>query len=408
VFEDTVHHKAYAIRAAWLQTGSAPYLASLRMDQSKSWEEFVEACSYSRIPAENMVWADRSGTIGYQAVGIAPNRPNWSGLVPVPGDGRYEWNGFLPIKELPHVMNPDKGYYNTSNEYQIPRGWPHSAALHYLWADPYRAQSVAEVLASGRKFSVADMVQLQNNDLSIPARSLVPLLRDLDIADPTVKTAAHMLGQWNDVLDKDSVEAGIYEMFQRHLMTNVRDTVVPADARAYVGMPAMARIIAWMQAPDGRFGADPLAGRNAILIKSLNEAVAELTRRLGRDMAAWKLGAYHYAQIQSPFSNAVRSDLQAQYDVGHAPRGGDSYTIDATGGADNQPSGGSFKIVMDSENWDNSVGLNNPGQSGDIASPHYRDLYALWSRGKYFPVFYSQEKVASVAEKTVTLAPTAR
>ena len=75
VFEDSVHHKAYAVRAAWLETGSAPYLASLRMDQSKSWEEFVEACSYSRIPAENMVWADRGGNIGYQAVGIAPNRP---------------------------------------------------------------------------------------------------------------------------------------------------------------------------------------------------------------------------------------------------------------------------------------------------------------------------------------------
>jgi penicillin amidase len=219
---------------------------------------------------------------------------------------------------------------------------------------------------------------LQNNDLSIPARSLAPLLRDLDITDPTVKTAAHMLWQWNDVLDKDSVEAGIYEMFQRHLMTNVRDAVVPADARAYVGMPAMARIIAWMQAPDGRFGAG---------------------------MAAWKLGAYHYAQIQSPFSNAVRPDLQAQYAVGHAPRGGDSYTIDATGGTDNQVAGGSLKIVMDAENWDNSVGLNNPGQSGDIASPHYRDLYALWSLGKYFPIFFSRGKVESVAEKTVTLAP---
>src|SRR6185312_6001986 len=101
VFEDKVHHKAYAVRAAWLETGSAPYLASLRMDQSTTWEQFVDACSFSRIPAENMVWADRAGNIGYQAVGIAPNRPNWSGLMPVPGDGRYEWNGFLPIKELP-------------------------------------------------------------------------------------------------------------------------------------------------------------------------------------------------------------------------------------------------------------------------------------------------------------------
>ncbi len=138
VFEDKIHHKAYAVRAAWRETGGAPYLASLRMDQSHTWQEFLDACSYSRIPAENMVWADRDGNIGYQAVGIAPKRPNWSGLVPVPGDGRYEWDGFLPIKELPHVLNPEKGFYNTSNDYQIPPGWPYKDALHYVWADPYR------------------------------------------------------------------------------------------------------------------------------------------------------------------------------------------------------------------------------------------------------------------------------
>src|SRR5665213_89484 len=405
VFEDPAHHKAYAVRAAWLETGSAPYLASLRMDQSKSWEEFVEACGYSRIPAENMVWADRSGNIGYQAVGIAPNRPNWSGLVPVPGDGRYEWNGFLPIKQLPHVKNPDKGYYNTSNEFQIPRGWPYKQALHYLWTDPYRAQSVAETLGSGRKFAVADMMQLQNSTLSIPARSLVPLLRDLDIADPTTKRAAERMLQWNFRLDKDSIAAGIYEMFQRRLIVNVREAVVPEDARATIGNPAMERIIAWMQAPDGRFGADPIAGRNAILVKSLGEAVAELTKRLGADMEAWELGAYHYARILSPFATAVRPDLEEKYDVGHVPRGGDSYTTDATGGTDNQGAGGSFKIVMDTEDWNNSVGLNNPGQSGDINDPHYRDLYPLWSQGKYFPIFYSRAKVETVAETRIMLEP---
>ena len=74
LYEDAAHHRAYALRAAWMETGSAPYLASLRMDQAKSWEEFRDACSYSRIPAENMVWADMSGTIGYQAVAITPIR----------------------------------------------------------------------------------------------------------------------------------------------------------------------------------------------------------------------------------------------------------------------------------------------------------------------------------------------
>jgi penicillin G amidase len=405
VFEDKTHHKAYAIRAAWLEAGGAPYLASLRMDQSHSWQQFQDASSYSRIPAENMVWADRDGNIGYQAVGIAPQRPNWSGLVPVPGDGRYEWDGFLPIRALPNVLNPEKGYYNTSNEYQIPRGWPYKEALHYVWTDPYRAESVAEVLGSGRRFTVADMIQLQNNNLSIPARRLVPLLKDLEMPNAATEQAALRLLSWNWVLDADSVPAGIYEMWQRRLMANVRAAVVPKSAQAYIGTPPLSRIVSWMDAPDGRFGADPLAGRNSILTQSLAEAVAELTQRFGPDVEKWRLGAYHYARIFSPMRDAARPDLEEKFDVGHFPRGGDSYTITATGGGDNQNAGGSFKIVVDTENWDNSVGLNNPGQSGDIEDPHYRDLYELWARGKYFPIFYSRSKVESVTEKTALLTP---
>jgi penicillin amidase len=407
VYEDKGHHKAYAVRAAWREVGGAPYLASLRMDQAHSWDQFVDACNYSRIPAENMVWADVDGNIGYQAVGIAPLRPNWSGLVPVPGDGRYEWDGYLPIKALPHVLNPEKGFFNTSNNYLIPPGWPYKDALHYIWADAFRASSVAEFLGSGRLFSVPDMIQLQNNDLSIPARSLVPLLRDLDLTSPPSQQAQGHLLHWNYVLDKDSVPAGIYEMWQRRLQSNIRDLMVPKEARAFVGMPELTKIIGWLQAPDGRFGADPIAGRNALMAKSLDEAVAELTKRLGQDQDKWQLGAYHHALIHHPMTAALKPELRAKFDVGGLPRGGDSYTVTATGGGDNQVSGGSFKIIVDTEDWDRSVGLNNPGQSGDVSSPHYRDLYELWARGKYFPIFYSRTKVESVAEKTFELKPPA-
>ncbi|MBL4727778.1 MAG: penicillin acylase family protein, partial [Gammaproteobacteria bacterium] len=86
-FEDRDKNLAYAIRPAWMEVGGAPYLASLRMDQAKTWEEFRDATNYSHIPGENMIWADRDGNIGWQAVGIAPLRRNFSGLVPVPGDG---------------------------------------------------------------------------------------------------------------------------------------------------------------------------------------------------------------------------------------------------------------------------------------------------------------------------------
>jgi penicillin amidase len=401
IYEDQTHHKAYAVRAAWLETGSAPYLASLRMGQSHSWEEFRDACTYSRMPAENMIWADRDGNIGYQAVGIAPQRPNWSGLVPVPGDGRYEWDGFLAAKALPHILNPGKGFFNTSNEYQIPQGWPYREALHYSWADPFRAESVAEFLGSGRRFTVADMAELQNDNLSIPARRIVPLLRDLKVTGAAMEAQAR-LAHWNFMLDRDSVEAGIYEMFQRRLMANMGALVVPKKAPL---APSMSKIIGWLYAPDGRFGSDPIAGRDALLAKSLEEGVAELTKRLGSDLEKWKLGAYHYATILHPLSATLTAEERARFDVGHLPRGGDGFTIDATGLSDNQTAGGSLKMIADTEDWDRSIAQNNPGQSGDVNSPHYRDLYELWARGKYFPILYSREKVESVTEERVELRP---
>jgi penicillin G amidase len=405
IFEDNLHHKAYAVRAAWREAGAAPYLASLRLDQAKTWEEFRDACAYSRMPAENMVWVDREGNIGYQAVGIAPRRPNWSGLLPVPGDGRYEWNGFLPIKELPHVENPEKGFFNTSNNYLIPPGWPYKDALHYTWADPYRADSVEQFLRSGRMFTVSDMMQLQNSVFSIPARELVPLLRGINSPDQATEQARQRLVHWDYKLNRDSVEAGIYEMWQRWLQADLRGMFVPAEARAFIVLPPLSRMVQWVEAPDGRFGSDPISGRDAFLLKSLGEAVAYLSKRLGADSEQWKLGAYHHALILHPMTGALSSEERARFDVGDLPRGGDAYTVDATGETDNQRSGGSFKIIVDTEDWDHSVGLNNPGQSGDVNDPHYRDLYPLWARGRYFPVFYSRKKIESVTEKTFDLQP---
>lgn len=417
LYEDKEHHKAYALRAAWMDIGSAPYLASLRMDQAKNWEEFREACAFSRIPSENMVWADRAGNIGYQAVGVTPLRPNWSGLVPVPGDGRYEWAGYLPIKALPHAFNPSRGFIATANNFLFPTDYPYKDALHYTWADPYRSSRITEVLGGGAPETLPDMMRLQNDDLSLPARSLLPLLAPLRIEDPTVAKARDLLVGWDAHVRADSVPAGIYEMWFRRLVANVKDVVATKEAQQVLwrgslrvpGNPSVKLMIDWIDAPDGRFGADPIAGRDALLVRSLGEAVAALTKKLGPDMAKWQWGqnAYHHALVRHPLEPAVNAETRAKLDVGPAPRHGDGLTIDATGGADNQTSGGSFKILVDTENWDSAVGVNNPGQSGDPASPHYRDLFELWSKGRYFPAFYSRDKIESVTEQRIDLEPAA-
>jgi penicillin amidase len=264
---------------------------------------------------------------------------------------------------------------------------------------------VAEFLSSGRRFSVADMAELQNNTLSIPARRIVPLLRGLKLSGSAMRAQAK-LAHWNFILDRDSVEAGIYEMFQRRLVENIHALVVQKAAQDFI-VPPMSRIIAWLYAPDRRFGADPLAGRDALLAKSLEEATTELTKRLGNDMETWKLGSYHHATIRHPLSSVLKAQDRARFDVGHMPRGGDSYTIDATGSDDNQTAGGSMKVIFDTRNWDDSIALNNPGQSGDVNNPHYGDLYELWARGKYFPIFFSQARVNSVTEAKIQLNPAA-
>ena len=135
--------------------------------------------------------------------------------------------------------------------------------------------------------------------------------------------------------------------------------------------------------------------------------MAELTKRFGADMQAWKYGQerYHHALIEHPLSDVVNAATRAKLTVGPLPRGGDGNTVSATGGADNQTSGGSLKIIADTDDWDNSVGLNTPGQSGDPDNLHYRDLFQLWAEGRYFPVAYSRPKVESVRESTTRLTP---
>jgi len=162
-----------------------------------------------------------------------------------------------------------------------------------------------------------------------------------------------------------------------------------------------------MYAPDGRLGADPTAARDSLVGQSLEEAVAELTTRFGPDMANWKYGQgrYHHALIRHPLSAAVNAGLRSRLDAGPVPRGGDGSTVTATGNGDNQTSGGSFKFIADAEDWDNSIGINTPGQSGDPGSPHYRDLFGLWATGRYFPVAYSRGKVESVTESVTRLVP---
>lgn len=403
VYVDSVHHKAYAVRCAWLEAGGAPYLASLRFNQAKNWDEFREACSYSHIPGENMIWADKKGDIGWQAVGIAPLRRNFSGLVPVPGDGRYEWDGYLPITRKPHVLNPSKGFFATANQNVTPAGYEHWDAIGFSWADPFRGDRINEVLGTGKKFTMDDMQALQVDYLSIPARTLVPMLDLLNLSGRPAE-ARSRLKEWDLKLAPNSIEAAIYVAWENEIKTLAADRFIPASARDIISSIPLTRILGWLAAPGNRFGPDPLQGRNAFLSEAFNNGIRYLEEHLGNDIAGWQYGQekFKHTYMQHALGNLVKEELKAKLNLGPLPRGGNSYTVGSTGENNRQSSGASFRMIVNTGNWDAAVGTNGPGQSGDPESPFYSNLFEPWANDRYFPMYYSREKIAStIAGKTI-------
>lgn len=405
LYEDTVRHRLWAYRTTMLERGTAPYLASLRMDQARSWTDFRAACAHAYAPSENMVWADTGGTIGWQVVGKAPIRRNYSGLVPMSGDGRYEWDGFLPVLELPHEVNPTRGFINTSNENNVPTGYAHVNAVGRDWADRWRADRVAEVLRDARSLSVADMTALQYDAVSLPARQLVPLLRGAHLSAAGAQAARDTLMAWDGRLLPASVGAGIYAMWERVLRRRTSERLMPHERPA---APLELVIVAqWLTAPDDRAGDNPVAARDSVVALAFDEAVAALTTRFGPAIARWQYGqpGYKRAEIRHPMSRAVDSTTRRSLDAGPLPTGGDANTVWSTGGGDIQASGASFRIVVDLANLDASVGTNTPGQSGDPRQPHYRDLFAPWVHGTYFPLPFSAPAVTAATREHTTLLP---
>lgn len=404
---DDQNHVAYAVKCGWLEYGGSPYLASLRMDQAETFAEFRAACNYSNIPGENMVWADKEGNIGWQAVGIAPIRTTHSGLVPVPGDGTHEWDGYLPIIERPNSENPEDGMIITANENVTPDDYKHFNTVNYEWSDPYRGNRVREVLAEPKEHSMVDMALLQTDVQSIPSRQLIALLEPLSSPYSEVNEAIQLLTDWDNNLSAESIPASIYHTWESNMRDELYAMMVPEEIKPYISSIQHKRVIEWLIYPDDKFGNHAVQGRDAFLLKSLSNALSELAKKLGKDWSKWQYGQAQmkHSLLTHNMSGVVNDSIRNILNVGPMPRGGDAYSVGSTGYGLKQRSGGTFRVLIDTGDWDRSLATNSPGQSGDPDSKHYRDLFDEWSKDKYFPMFYSRDKVESVKDYSYRLMP---
>lgn len=411
---DRARSRAYALRWVGVEPGTAGYLASLSLDVARNWSEFLAAVERWTVPSENLVYADREGHIGWVAAGLAPIRPNWPGLLPVPGhEGRYEWDGFLPVADLPQAVDPPEGFIATANHNILPPGY--SKVLGYEWSAPFRFWRIREVLAARRAqieagearvdgFTVAEFERLQHDETSVVARAVARAVRRAlaahPVADPARRRAAELLADWDGTLDRSSAAAALYELWLPRLQRALAEVVRPPADRAVVGdrlsLEELYDVVQRVEGPH----------LSVLVGPSLDEAVAEAERRMGPDRAAWAWGRIHRARFEHPL--ATTPARRALFAVPTVPRGGDGTTPNATGSGEWQTSGASYREVIDLDDWDRSTTINVPGQSGQPASPFYANLLPLWAEGRYHPMLFSRAAVEEHARATLVLKPARR
>jgi len=397
--------RALVLKWVGAEPGTAGYLASLAVDRAQGWQAFEAAMARWKVPSENIVYADREGNIGEHSTGLAPVRHNWTGLLPVSSTGDYEWSGFVPTTELPHQFNPSDGFIATANHKMIPEGYPYKVG--YEWAPPYRFQRIAEVLKearSGTKLDVESMQRLQCDIVSIPAMQLIELLRRA--AGREKSSAANLLLLWHGELKRESAEAALYEVWLQILTRETMNLAIPRAARSLVEDWTPHQVLAFLESRKQPSAGARAATLDRVLVNTLDTAWKEMQKLQGSDQANWSWGRLHVVRFRHPLDQT--GEREAILDLGPRPRPGDEYTVNATGDSGKsfvQHSGASYREILDLSDWDHSVAVNAPGQSGQPESPHYSDLLPLWSEGKYFPLAYSRKAVEEQTTDRLVLEP---
>ena len=363
--EDRMRHRAYALRSALLEPGTAAYLGSLRLAQAKNCREFLDAAMYWKAPTENLICGDVDGNIAWQASALTPNRAapagardrrSWVGRLPVPGTGAYEWEGFR--SDLPRELNPPRGFIATANNQIQPPGY--TPPLMFKSSNTLsfdRITRLLQMIQTNKTYAIEDHRQMQLDALMLSAQPMLPLFSGWTASQPPVERARQMVAGWDGVLARDSAAAAIYSTWRT------------------------------ISTPQERDSARPLANRQPLHEASLGRAIEQLTTSQGADWASWRWGRMHTRTFPHPLVSA--------FNLPTIERRGGSGTVAADGAT--------YREILDVSNWDLSIVTNVPGQSGQPESPFYGNLLPMFADDVYFPLVFSKERVEKEAAHRMTL-----
>jgi penicillin amidase len=413
---------AISLRATWLDPRPARGL--LDIHRVRSFDEFRHALYPWPATAQNLVYADTSGVIGWQLMGDIPVRRKGSGALPLPGwDPEVGWEDEpVPLEQTPCLLDPACGYLATANTRPTREGEGPFWGVDFIAG--YRLGRIVEALEARHDWDVDAVLALQLDQMSLPWREMREAVLAAHDTGPETQQALAMLSAWDGVLRADSPAAALYEMFVSEMAQRIVRTAAPKAGTWALGrgtsapvrhtlmmaqrLSHLVRLLReqpedWFSRFDGQE-----APWSQEIAAGLRKAYQALDKRYGPDPARWAWGQIRPLILKHPMG--ARKPLGSIFNLGPIPLGGDSYTVNQAGTDLTEPTKSvlataSLRMVIDVGEWENSRFSLPGGQSGNPLSPHYADLLPFWKRGRGVPIAWSAQAVKEATRKTLRLEP---
>ncbi len=429
--------RSYAVSLAWAGlTPGRTADALFGFNTAANWEDFRSAATNFATPAQNLVYADVDGHIGYQTPGLIPIRASATpgappGYWPAPGWlSAYDWKGFVPFAQLPWVKDPAEGYIVSANQQVTPNGGPFITAD---WDYGYRAQRIRRLIQAKGKLSVDDMIGIQSDTLNGFAPELTKALLAVDVDDFTTQAQA-LLKDWGYTQPNDKSRAAsaasYYNAVWANVLANTFGDELPRSLAPNGNSRWMAVMSDLLKDPrnawwDDRRTPGVIEGRDEILRKSMVDAHMDLVRHLGKDPATWQWGRLHGLTLRNRaiMTMGLPSIVEDAFSVGPlgAPGGNgvvNSFAWNAaqatvtTGTSASSSrldvaSGPTARMVMDVGGWDASTWIISTGISGHAFHANYKDQVDAWMANEPLAWAFGQKAVAAAATSELHLAPAA-
>jgi penicillin G amidase len=359
-----------------------------QLDTAKSVKDCVEALSKWRAPIQNFTCADEKNISIYHA-GDVPLRNSGAGRVVEKATEANLWRGVIPYADLPHEINPARGYVLSANERPANLSYPYY--LGWDFEEPFRAKRIHTHLADNQKMDGSDFIQMQNDALNQHALMALPLmLRNLRFGafNETEKQIFEAMRQWDFLERGKSMEPSVFDRWWKKLETLLWDEVTFADHPLF---PKKARTIWFFRQieSDPDTYADwlkPFKSMDEVVTTAFREALVDLAKEFGPDPASWtwstvqETQALHVAKFPGLSSPKIAMD-------------GGAHSINGNRGHH----GAAWKLVVEMgphlRAWSQFPG----GVTGNPLDPDYEKFLEAWSRGEMRPVYFW--KTAGEAER---------